>query len=127
MMQIFLHAGPSTGFVLAVYMDSVSQSLEDASAKRYYYISVLAMDSWIHFSCVGCLCVPKGMKMCMCNIYKKIALPSEFIRTVRLILEPAAFKKDSKAVALIREIWLCSSLWIIIIIIIPGFIYSVGL
>ena len=85
------------------------------------------MDSWIRFSCVDCLCVPKGMKMCMCNIYKKIALPSEFIQTVRLILEPAAFKKDSKAVTLVREKWLCSSLWIIIIIIIPGFIYSVGL
>ena len=65
--------------------------------------------------------------MCMCNIYKKIALPSEFIQTVRLILEPAAFKKDSKAVTLIREKMLCSSLWIIIIIIILGFIYSVGL
>ena len=63
--------------------------------------------------------------MCMCNIYKKIVLPSKFIRTVRLILEPAAFKKDSKAVTLIREKWLYSSLWIIIII--PGFIYSVGL
>ena len=85
------------------------------------------MDSWIPFSCVDCLCVPKGMKMCMCNIYKKIALPGEFIRTVRLILEPAAFKKGSKAVTLIREKWLCSSLWIIIIIIIPGFIYPVGL
>ena len=83
------------------------------------------MDSWIRFSCVDCLCVPKGMKMCMCNIYKKIALPSEFIRTVRL--KPAAFKKDSKAVTLIREKWLCSSLWIIIITIIPGFMYSVGL
>ena len=44
-----------------------------------------------------------------------------------LELEPAAFEKDSKAVTLIREKWLCSSLWIIIIIIIPGFIYSVGL
>ena len=42
-----------------------------------------------------------------------------------LELEPAAFEKDSKAVTLIREKWLCSSLWIIIII--PGFIYSVGL
>ena len=48
--------------------------------------------------------------MCMCNIYKKIALPSEFMQTVRLILEPAAFKKDSKAVTLIREKMLCSSL-----------------
>ena len=65
--------------------------------------------------------------MCMCNIYKKIALPSEFTQTVRLILEPAAFKKDSKAVTLIREKMLCSSLWIIIIIIILGFIYSIGL
>ena len=44
--------------------------------------------------------------MCMCNIYKKIALPSEFIRTVRLILATAAFKKDSKAVTWIRERWL---------------------
>ena len=86
----------------------------------------LLMDSWIRFSCVDCLCVPKGMKMCMCNIYKKIALPSEFTQTVRL-LEPAAFKKNSKAVTLIREKMLCSSLWIIIIIIILGFIYSVGL
>ena len=43
------------------------------------------------------------LKMCICNIYKKIAFPSEFIWTVRLILEPAAFKKDAKAVTLIRE------------------------
>ena len=42
-------------------------------------------------------------------------------------LEPAAFEKDNKAVTLIREKWLCSLLWIIIIIIIPGFIFSVGL
>ena len=65
--------------------------------------------------------------MCMCNIYKKIAVPGEFIQTVRLILEPAAFKKNSKAVTLIREKMFCSSLWIIFIIIILGFIYSVGL
>ena len=123
-----MHPGPSTGFVWLCIWLVCPKGLEDVFAKRYYYISVLAMDSWIRFSCVDCLCVPKGMKMCMCNIfYKKIALPSEFTQTVRLILESAAFKKDSKAVTLIREKMLCSSLWIIIIIIILGFIYSVGL
>ena len=77
--------------------------------------------------CTACVS-QEGLKMCICNIYKEIALPGEFIQTVTFkILEPAAFKKDSKAVASVREKWLCSLLWIIIIIIIPGFKYSVGL
>ena len=122
-----MHPGPSLdSFWLCIWL-VCPKGLEDVSAKRYYYISVLAMDSWIRFSCVDCLCVSKGMKMSICKIYKKIALPSEFIQTVRLILEPAAFKKESKAVTLVREKMLRSSLWIIIIIIILSFIHSVGL
>ena len=84
------------------------------------------MDSWICFSCVDCLCVPKGNEdVYVQHLQENCYYSGEFLWTVRLILEPAAFKKDSKAVTLIREKWLCSSLWIIIII--PGFIYSVGL
>ena len=73
-------------------------------------------------------CVSRRVWRCVCaTSTRKLLLPSEFLWTVRLILEPAAFKKDSKALTLIREKWLCSSLWIIIIITIPGFIYPVGL
>ena len=68
-----IQALPLDSFWLCIWL-VCPKGLEDASAKRYYYISILAMDSWIRLSCVDCLCVPKGMKMCMCNIYKKIVI-----------------------------------------------------
>ena len=55
-----MHPGPSTGFVLAVCIWLLCPKALKMHLQKDIITSILVMDSWIRFSCVDCLCVPKA-------------------------------------------------------------------